>query len=110
MGITTQKLALCAAFGIAGLLCASCNSTSTPAEEPASTEEATSSTLSLPASEAPEEEAVSPSTDDPYSDRAVPFSEERVDELEGALKPLDNVPVPDEALPPPKDKGDPQHS
>ena len=104
MGISTRNITLCAALGIAGLLAASCNST--PAEEPVSTEGATTeSTLSLPASEASDEETAATATSgDPYADRAVPFSEERVDELEGALKPLDNVPVPEEALPPPNGK------
>ncbi len=111
MGITTRKLTLCAALGIAGLLSASCNSTSTAAEEPVATQEArASSTLSLPAAEAPEKETEPSTAADPYADRAVPFSEERVEALEGSLRPLDSVPVPEEALPAPKDKGVAQRS
>lgn len=111
MGTTTQKLTLSAAFGIAGLLSASCNSTPAPAEEPVATEEATTSTtLSLPAGEAAAAETQTadepaPTAADPYADRAAPFSKETVEALESQLKPLDNIPVPGEALPPPNDQG-----
>ena len=116
MGTTTQKLTLSVAFGVSGLLSVSCNSTPAPAEEPVATEAATTSTtLSLPVGEAAAAETQiadkpAPAAADPYADRAAPFSKETVEALESQLKPLDNIPVPGEALPPPNDKGVAQRS
>lgn len=93
----TRNLMLCLTVGFAGLVLEGCKSAPLPSDQgevaagPAPVSQQPSSAGRV------EEVSAEPNSDEassaPYSDRAAPFSEERVQALESQLKSIDNIPI-----------------